>query len=98
MDALKEFSWVKEIDYLKHLDDDSKLIVEEFGLETYLKLFSIFSKTRVYFNNKFLYECKKEFVRKNIGIYSKRELSKMLNVSDQFIRVVILDHPNTTHF
>lgn len=89
MDALKEFSWVNEIDYMKHLDDDSKLIVEEFGLETYLKLFSIFSKTRVYFNNKFLYECKKEFVRKNIRIYTPRELSKMLKVSDQFVKHAI---------
>jgi hypothetical protein len=91
MDTLKEFSWVKEIDYLKHLDDDSKLIVEEFGLETYLKLFSIFSKTRVYFNNKFLYRCKKEFIRSNIEKYSIRQFCWILDLSQDCVRKYISD-------
>lgn len=89
MNLSDQYSWVKEIDFMKHLDDDSKLIVEEFGIETYLKLFSLFGKTRIYFNNKFFYECKKEFIRSNVEKYSTRQLSKMLNVSDQFVRDII---------
>lgn len=86
MDPLKEFSWIKEIDYLKHLDDDSKLIVEEFGLETYLKLFSIFSKTRVYFNNKFFYNCKRDYILKHSKKYTTRHFSRILNISEEFVR------------
>lgn len=86
MNSISQYAWVKEIDYMKHLDDDSKLIVEEFGIETYIKLFLIFGKTRIYFNNKFFYECKKVFIKTNLENYTTRQLSKMLNVSEEFVR------------
>jgi hypothetical protein len=94
MNFSDQYSWIKEVDYMKCLDDDSKLIVQELGIETYLKLFSIFSKSRIYFSNNFFYDCKREFIRNNIEKYSVRQLTKMLNVSEQFVQRTLKEETN----
>lgn len=89
MDLQKKYSWINEVNYMKYLDPDSKLIVEELGLDTYLKLFTIFGKTRIAFNTKFLYACKKEFIRKHYSDYTLKQFSLMLRVSEEFVRKAI---------
>lgn len=89
MDLQKKYSWINEVNYMKYLDPDSKLIVEELGLDTYLKLFTIFGKTRIAFSNKFLFACKKEFIKKNYSKFNSKQLSRMLNVSEEFVRKAI---------
>ena len=89
MNLSDQYSWIKEIDYKKHLDDDTELIVEEFGIETYLKLFSLFGKTRIYFSTEPILEMKKEFIKKHLGKYTIRDFTRILYVSEEFIRRVM---------
>ncbi len=89
MDIQKKYSWINDIDYSKYLDEDSKLIVQEFGIEIYLKLFTIFGKTRIAFNDKFFYACKKEFIKKHSSDYTLKQFSLMLKVSEEFVRKAI---------
>jgi len=90
MDTL---SWIKTIDYKKHLDEDSSLIVKECGLETYLKLVQVIGNSRIYLSSKPIQSMKREFIKQNKENYSIRELQRMLNVSEDFVKSVIRDNP-----
>ena len=90
MDTL---SWIKTIDYKKHLDEDSSLIVQECGLETYLKLVQVIGNSRIYLSSKPIQSMKREFIKQNKENYSIRELQRMLNVSEDFVKSVIRDNP-----
>jgi hypothetical protein len=86
---MDNLNWIKEIDYRKHLTDDAALIVDECGIDTYIKLTEIFSKTRIYFSTDPILEMKKEYIKKNFGKNSLRELTRILGVSEEFVRRAI---------
>lgn len=64
-------------------------MVDECVIDTFLKLTSIFSKTRIYFSTEPILEMKKEFIKKHIGKYTTRDFTRILNVSEEFVRRVM---------
>lgn len=82
---MDNFEWIKEIDYKKYLNGDLKIIVELIGIEAFLKLYSIFAKTTVYFSEKPLMEMKQEYIKKHFGSKPEKELARMLNVSERLV-------------
>lgn len=86
---MDNLNWIKEIDYRKHLNEDAVLIVDECGIDTFIKLTSIFSKTRIYFSTEPILEMKKAFIKKHLGNYSTREFTRILDVSEEFVRRVM---------
>lgn len=81
---MENLSWIEEIDIKKHLDEDSSLIVEECGVETYFKLLNILGNSRIYLTNKPMLSMKKEYIKKHPE-KSIRELQRILRVSEEFI-------------
>lgn len=77
--------WIKEIDYSKYLDGDLKLLAEIVGIDNFIKLFKVFSKTAIYFSERPLMEMKQEYIRKHYGIISEKELARLLGVSERLV-------------
>lgn len=77
--------WIKEIDYNKYLDGDLKTVVEIVGIDNFIKLCKVFSKTAIYFSEKPFMEMKQEYIRKHYGEKSEKELARMLGVSERLI-------------
>ncbi len=77
--------WIKEIDYNKYLDGDLKIIVDTVGIDNFIKLFKIFSKTAIYFSERPLMEMKQEYIRKHFGQKSEKELARELGVSERLV-------------
>lgn len=77
--------WIKKIDYMKYLDGDLKLVVEIIGIDNFIKLFQVFSKTAVYFSERPLMEMKQEYIRKHFGEKNEKELARELGVSERLV-------------
>lgn len=86
---MDNLNWIKDIDYRKHLTDDAALIVDECGIDIYIKLTAIFSKTRIYFSTEPILQMKKDYIKKHYGKQSLRELTRTLGVSEEFVRRAI---------
>lgn len=82
---ISNMDWIKEIDYNKFLDGDLKIVVDIVGIDNFIKLFKVFSKTAVYFSERPLMEMKQEFIRKYFGSKSEKELARLLGVSERLV-------------
>lgn len=78
-------NWIKEIDYNKFLNGDLKLLLEIIGIDNFIELYLHFAKTAIYFSEKPLMEMKQEYIRKNYGSKSEKELARMLGVSERLV-------------
>jgi hypothetical protein len=78
-------NWIKEIDYHKFLNGDLKLLHEIIGIDNFIELYLHFAKTAIYFSEKPLMEMKQEYIRKNYGAKSEKELARMLGVSERLV-------------
>lgn len=78
-------NWIKEIDYHKFLNGDLKLLLEIIGIDNFIELYLHFAKTAIYFSEKPLMEMKQEYIRKNYGSKSEKELARMLGVSERLV-------------
>lgn len=78
-------NWIKEIDYHKFLNGDLKLLLEIIGIDNFIELYLHFAKTAIYFSEKPLMEMKQEYIRKNYGAKSEKELARMLGVSERLV-------------
>lgn len=78
-------NWIKEIDYNKFLNGDLKLLLEIIGIDNFIELYLHFAKTAIYFSEKPLMEMKQEYIRKNYGSKSEKELARLLGVSERLV-------------
>lgn len=78
-------NWIKEIDYHKFLNGDLKLLLEIIGIDNFIELYLHFAKTAIYFSEKPLMEMKQEYIRKNYGSKSEKELARLLGVSERLV-------------
>lgn len=83
------YKWINEVDYEKHLDGNSALIVDLCGLENFLKLVEAFSKTQIYISNQPIVMMKKDYIRKHKDSLTVRELARTLDVSESFVYKVM---------
>lgn len=77
--------WIKEIDYNKFLNGDLKIVVDIVGIDNFIKLFKVFSKTAIYFSERPLIEMKQEYIRKHYGTKSGKDLARLLGVSERLV-------------
>ena len=62
---MSEFSFVKELNYKKHFNDDELRIIEIVGIDKFLALLEEFKKRSVYFSTERIEVMKREYVLKN---------------------------------
>ena len=79
-------NWIEEIEQpAKYLRGDAKIIMEDFGKETFIKLYSIFSKTPVHFSESHLIPMKRAYIAKKYNGENISELARILDVSQRFV-------------
>ena len=87
-------NWLKDLNYQKHFTDEYNEIVELIGFDNFLKLFSRFRKSNLYFSETPLLSLKREYItnhkqdllNKTIPI---KKLAFLLGVSERFIHNTI---------
>lgn len=83
------YGWIEEIDYKKHLDGNSALMVDICGVDKFIELVEAFAKTQVYFSTEPIIKMKKEFILNNKDKYTVKELARILHVSERFVYKVV---------
>ena len=83
--------WDKEIDWQKCVSEDTGLIIETVGIDTYMKLAHSMEKATYYFARSNIMAMRREFIVKNAGRYKIRELKKILGCSERFISKVLAE-------
>ena len=79
-------NWIEEIEQpSKYLSGDAKIIMEDFGKATFIKLYSIFSKTPVHFSESHLISMKRAYIVEKYNGENVNELARTLNVSTRFV-------------
>lgn len=81
-------NWIKEIDYLKYLDKDLKILCEIVGIDKFLEIIEIFGKTTIYFTNRPIVEMKKEYIRQKFGMIGNKELAREIGVSERLVHKI----------
>jgi len=83
-------NWINELNYKKHFSDEYNEIVELIGFENFIRLFSRFKKSNVYFSETPILNLKREY----ISIHKKdliektvpvKKVARLLGVSERFI-------------
>jgi ribosome-binding protein aMBF1 (putative translation factor) len=77
--------WIKEIEYKKYLNGDLKELEEIIGIELFIRVMKHFAKTSIYFSEKCINNMKVEYIRKNIGLMSDKELARKVGLSERMI-------------
>jgi len=83
------YKWIEQIDYKKHLDGNSALMVEICGLDKFIDLVEAFAKTQIYFSTEPLIKMKKEYILAFNSKYTAKELARILQVSERFVYKVL---------
>ncbi len=78
-------AWYKEIDYKKFLTGDLKILEELIGIDKLIELIEIFGKTTIYISEKPVYAMKVEYIKKNYGKMTEKELARLLKVSERLV-------------
>ena len=81
----KDLDWIKEIEYKKCLTGDLKELEEIIGIELFIRVIKHFAKTSIYFSERCINDMKVEYIRKNIGLMSDKELARKVGVSERMI-------------
>lgn len=85
MEKLRDYEWVKEIDYKQYLSGDLKQLEEIIGLELFLEIVEAFGKTNIYISDRPVMMMKREYIKKKFGVIPDKELARMLRVSERLI-------------
>lgn len=83
-------SWIKNLNNPEHhLEGDTRLIAEECGIESFIKLYEIFNKTSVNFSESHLKELKKQYVREYFNGNNAKLIARKLGVSQRFVYEIL---------
>jgi len=82
------YDWVKETNYEEKFPEEYKAIINEIGLDNFLKLFRLFAKTPIYFSERPIYELKKEYILKHKN-KPPRELARILGMSERGVYKIL---------
>ena len=85
-------SWIKTVTNPEHhLEGDTRLIAEECGIESLIKMYEIFNKTSVNFSESHLKDLKKQYVREYFDGNNAKQIARKLGVSQRFVYEVLND-------
>lgn len=86
-------NWMKDINIneVKDIDSNSKLIIKELGIDTLIKLTEMFGKSSIYFSEKIIYRMKRQYVIQHREQMTVKEMSRKIGVSEKFIYNIIND-------
>lgn len=86
-------NWMEDINIneVKDIDSNSKLIIKELGIGTLIKLTEMFGKSSIYFSEKIIYRMKRQYVIQHREQMTVKEMSRKIGVSEKFIYNVIND-------
>ena len=62
---MSEYSFVKELDYKKHFNEDELRMIEIVGIDKFLILLEEFKKRSIYFSTERVEVMKREYILKN---------------------------------
>ncbi len=88
---MKKLDWMKEVDWKEGLTDDLRLVLSVCGEEAVLALLERIPGHRIYVSASPIRRAQREYVKKFTG-KSPRELSLRLQVSESFVRKVLLEN------
>lgn len=86
-------NWMEDINIneVKDIDSNSKLIIKELGIGTLIKLTEMFGKSSIYFSEKIIYCMKRQYVIQHREQMTVKEMSRKIGVSEKFIYNIIND-------
>lgn len=86
-------NWMEDINIneVKDIDSNSKLIIKELGIGTLIKLTEMFGKSSIYFSEKIIYRMKRQYVIQHREQMTVKEMSRKIGVSEKFIYNIIND-------
>jgi hypothetical protein len=80
-----DLSFIKEIDYKKHLNEDQQLIVENIGIDGLLQLQNKFNKMVIYFPEEPFNAMRREYAKKMKDKMTARDLARKLERSERWV-------------
>ncbi len=81
--------WYDEIDWRKSSSDETILIIETVGIDTFFKLNKKMEKDTYYFAKRNLYRIQRQYIMENVYRHTTKEFMKILGCKEGFTRKTI---------
>lgn len=84
-------NWIKELDYKQEFTDEYNEIIELIGFDNFVKLFTRFKKSSIYFSETPINALRRKYIIKYSDKLRDRDIpikkiARLLGVSERFIR------------